>query len=100
MAELNRRAFLARSSLFAAAAGAVAVAPSMLAAIAAEAPEVDASASDAVAADAGAGAASASEPLVAYVRDLSSGEVGVFNGTREVIVQDPGLARSILRAAG
>lgn len=99
MAELNRRAFLARSSLLAAAAGAAAVAPGVLVAVAAEAPEVDASVTDTAVADASAGAATASEPIVAYVRDASSGEVGLFNGAREVVVQDPGLARSILRAA-
>jgi hypothetical protein len=98
MAELNRRAFLARSSLLAAAAGAAAVVPGVLTTLSADAPEIDATASDAAAADSGA-AANAGEPLVAYVRDLSTGEVGVMNGLREVIVRDPGLANSILRAA-
>ena len=32
------------------------------------------------------------EPLVAHVRDLSTGEISLFNGTREVIVRDPQLA--------
>lgn len=99
MAELNRRAFLARSSLLAAAAGAAAVVPGVLTIAATDAPEVDAAASDAAAADSGAVAANAGAPLVAYVRDLSTGEVGVMNGLREVIVRDPGLANSILRAA-
>ena len=47
----------------------------------------------------GAGAADATQPLVAHVRDLSTGEIGVFNGTREVVVRDPELASRILRAA-
>jgi len=44
-------------------------------------------------------AADATQPLVAHVRDLSTGEIGIFNGTSEFVVRDPALARSILRAA-
>jgi len=76
--ELDRRAFLARSSLIAAAAGAVAAVPGVLG---------------------GMTAADATQPLVAHVRDLSTGEIGIFNGTSEFVVRDPALARSILRAA-
>jgi len=86
--------------MVAAAAGAASTLPgitSMLGAAQTEAPAADGVASEV--ADAGLGAADASAPLVAQVRDLSTGEVGVFNGLREVIVRDPQLANSILRAA-
>jgi hypothetical protein len=103
MSELDRRAFLARSSLLAAAAGAVAAVPGVLGVLASEAPELDAAAGDSAAADSdvlGATAADASQPLVAHVRDMATGEIGIFNGTNEVVVTNPALARSILRAAG
>ncbi|MDQ6851091.1 MAG: hypothetical protein M3070_14335 [Actinomycetota bacterium] len=41
-----------------------------------------------------------SEPVVAYVRDPSSGEVALMVGDREVTVHDPKLAAHIARAAG
>jgi hypothetical protein len=36
---------------------------------------------------------------VAHVRDLSTGEIGIFNGTREVVLKDPQLAARLFRAA-
>jgi hypothetical protein len=102
MADLDRRAFLTRSSLLAAAAGVAAVVPGALGALTAEAPEVDAAASDASAVgsdDLGA-VADTGEPLVAHVRDVSTGEISIFSGTREVVIQNASLARSILRAGG
>ena len=39
------------------------------------------------------------EPLVAHVRDLSTGEIGIFNGTREVVFNDPQLAARLFHAA-
>ncbi len=39
------------------------------------------------------------EPLVAHVRDLSTGEIGIFNGTREVVFKDPQLAARLFHAA-
>jgi hypothetical protein len=100
MAQLDRRAFLARTSLLAAAASTVAAVPGVLSVLAADAPEADAAATDAGALDeASLGAADATAPLIAHVRDLETGEIGIFNGTREVVVENPALAQSILRAA-
>ncbi len=102
MADVDRRTFLARSGLLAAAAGAAAVVPGVLTTLSADAPEVDAAATDASSASADdlvATAASSSEPLIAHVRDLETGEIGIFNGAKEIVVQNPALARSILRAA-
>jgi hypothetical protein len=40
-----------------------------------------------------------SEPVVAFVKDPSSGEISVMSGEREVIVRDRELAARIGRAA-
>jgi hypothetical protein len=49
-------------------------------------------------ADADSGAAG-SEPVVAYVRDPSKGEIEVMAGDREVKLRDPKLAARLARAA-
>jgi hypothetical protein len=35
---------------------------------------------------------------VAHIRDLSTGEIGLFSGTREIILHDPQLAARLARA--
>jgi hypothetical protein len=40
-----------------------------------------------------------SEPLVAHVKDLSTGEISLFQGEREVLVRSPALARGLMSAA-
>jgi len=105
MASFSRRAFLARSSMVAAAAGVASAIPGLtnvLGAAQTEAPAVDGAVADTAtldATDAGVGVADSGAPLVAHVRDLSTGEIAVFNGTREVIVRDPQLANNLFRAA-
>ena len=97
MAGVTRRTFLGRGSMAVAAAGVLSSVPglsSLLGAGDAEAPAADASI-----AGADAGAANLSEPLVAHVRDLSTGEISLFNGTREIIVRNPQLASQLARAA-
>ena len=97
MAGVTRRTFLGRGSMAVAAAGVLSSVPglsSLLSAGEAEAPAADASI-----AGADAGAANLSEPLVAHVRDLSTGEISLFNGTREIIVRNPQLASQLARAA-
>jgi hypothetical protein len=42
--------------------------------------------------------ASLDGPLVAHVKDLSTGEIGVYLGTTEVTVRDPHLAAKLYRA--
>jgi anaerobic selenocysteine-containing dehydrogenase len=76
--KLSRRSFLKRTAAGAAAAAALAAAPSML-----------------VVAEKGGGgtATEVTTPLVAYIRDVSKGEVVVMMGTREVVRRDPNLAR-------
>jgi hypothetical protein len=99
MEQLDRRTFLTRSSLLAAAAGAAAVVPAALTALSADAPELDAATDTAAEGDAELGAADAGTTLVAHVRDLSTGEIGVFNGTREVVIQNQALARTLYQAS-
>ena len=43
--------------------------------------------------------AALSEPLVAQVKDMTTGEMSLFQGEREVVVRIPALARSLLSAA-
>ena len=44
--------------------------------------------------------AAAGEPMVAHVRDASTGEVDLFVGTRHVRFTDPQLAARLAKAAG
>jgi hypothetical protein len=39
------------------------------------------------------------EPLVAQVKDASTGEISLFQGEREVVVHSPALARGLMSAA-
>lgn len=98
MSEFTRRAFLKTSSAAVAAAGALAAAPALPAAVGAleSSGPADATAADGAVAD--AGAPSLGEPLIAHVRDLATGEIGLFAGTREITVLDPSLAARLIRA--
>jgi hypothetical protein len=101
MGELSRRVFLRNSGLAVAGAGVMSQVPflsSLIGAGEADAPAA-AGAADAATAGTDEGAASLTEPLVAHVRDLSTGEIGIFNGTREVVLNDPQLAARLFRAA-
>jgi len=97
MAGVSRRTFLGRGSLAVAAAGVLSSVPGLSGLLGAA--ETEAPAADATVAGADAGAANLAEPLVAHVRDMSTGEISVFNGTREVILRDPQLAGRLARAA-
>ena len=108
MAELSRRLFLRNSGLAVAGAGVMSQMPflsGLVGAGEADAPAAagaseaaGAGATDAVTAGTDEGAATLSEPLVAHVRDLSTGEIGIFSGTREVVFNDPQLAARLFRA--
>jgi hypothetical protein len=99
MANFSRRVFL-RSSVIAAAAGAVSAVPGvagLLGTVESDAPALPGAAAEVDGVT--AGAADATGPIVAHVRDLSTGEIGILNGTREVILRDPQLVARLLRAA-
>jgi hypothetical protein len=38
------------------------------------------------------------EPLVAHIRDLSTGEIGLFSGEQEFVIHDRLVARSLFEA--
>ncbi len=100
MSEFTRRTFLKTGSAAVVAAGALSAVPALPAAVNAfdtTAP-VDAGAAESADADADAGAPSLAEPLIAHVRDLATGEIGLFTGTREITVLDPSLAARLLRS--
>jgi hypothetical protein len=101
VAHLSRRLFLRNSGLAVAGAGVMSQVPFLTGLVGAG--EADGPAAvdgvDAAAAGTGEGAASLTEPLVAHVRDLSTGEIGIFNGTKEVIINDPQLAARLFHAA-
>jgi hypothetical protein len=86
MSSLSRRSFLKTAGV---ATGAAMVAGVPAAAAAVErAPEVVPSPS-----------AVQNEPLVAYVRDASRGEVTVVSGLQETTFKDPALVKQITKAA-
>ena len=100
MSGVSRRVFLLRSSMVAAAAGAVSAVPGragLLGAGEAEAPSLEGAAAEVDAAASGAPAGAG--PLVVHVRDVASGEMGILNGTREVVVRNPRLVAQLLRAS-
>jgi hypothetical protein len=97
MAQVSRRLFLRNSGLAVAGAGVMSQVPFLSSLVGAG--EADGPAAvDATTAGTDDAAASLTEPLVAHVRDLSTGEIGIFNGTREVVVNDPQLAARLFRA--
>lgn len=99
MNEFTRRTFLKTSSAAVVAAGALSAAPALPAAVNAldTAGPADAGAAESAAAD--VGSTSLGEPLIAHVRDLATGEIGLFSGTREITVLDPSLAARLLSAS-
>ena len=98
MAQVSRRSFLRNSGLAVAGAGVISQVPLMTGLLGPAEADVPAG-TDAAAAGADDVAAGGSEALVAHVRDVASGEIGIFNGTREVVVKDPQLAARILAAS-
>lgn len=97
MSGLSRRSFLSRTSLALATGAAVTAVPgvsSLLEAAQVDAPEIEGGASETEAA-----AADVTGPLIAHVRDLRTGEIGFYEGEREVVLKDPGLATRLYRAS-
>jgi hypothetical protein len=92
MKPIERRVFLTRGSVVVAAAGVAAAVPGLAPGLlepAGAAEAVPASPADEVTLD---------EPLVVHVRDLRTGEIGLFSGTEEIVVHDRGLANLLVRA--
>jgi hypothetical protein len=93
----SRRTFLRRGTVTAAAVGMIATVPGLsgfLMGASAEAPAVEAGTGEAEA-DAG----ELSQPLLAHIKDLRTGEISLLQGEREILIRNPGLARSLFAAA-
>ena len=93
MKEFERRVFLARGSIAVAAAGVATAMPGLASGLVAteeEAPEA--------ASVVEGGASTMTEPLVAHVRDLATGEIGLFSGIQEIVFHDPTLAARLFNA--
>lgn len=93
---LSRRMFLKRGSMAVAMAG-VATSMPLLSEVASgpsasEASEVSSSASELPE------GAQMTESVIAHVRDLGTGEINLFVGQRQIVLNDPGLARALFQA--
>ena len=98
MENVSRRGLLRNGSLAVVGVGLVAAVPAGLKPKAADASAADRpSASQSAALPTGA---SLDTPLVAHVKDLSTGEIGVYMGTSEVTFRDPHLAAKLFRSVG
>jgi hypothetical protein len=93
---LSRRSFLRSGTIAAAAVGVVGSVPGLSGLLAggAAAPAVESAATQSET-DLG----SLSQPLLAHVKDLDTGEISLFHGESEVVVRDPALARRLFSAA-
>ncbi|MGD0391805.1 MAG: twin-arginine translocation signal domain-containing protein [Acidimicrobiales bacterium] len=99
MNEVSRRVFLKGGSAAVVAAGAISAIPGLpaLVGVAETQGPADVGAAESAVTEAEA-SSSMSEPLIAHIRDLGSGEIGLFSGTREITVLNPQLAASLFRA--
>ena len=97
MQGVSRRTFIHRGTLTAAAVGVVTSVPGLSGFLtsgltAAPAAEEDAG-------QVGGEAGAVTQPLLAQVKDLGTGEISVFQGEREVIIRDPAVANRLFSAA-
>ena len=88
MTKVSRRGFFKQTSATAATFGVLAAFPAMatVSEAPAEAPAAEAAVTD------------MTEPIMAHVSDLASGEISVLMGTREVVFRDPQLVMRLLQA--
>ena len=103
MSGVSRRVFLKGGSAAVVAAGAISAIPGLpaLVGVADTQGPADVGAAEGAAETAVTDAessASMGEPLVAHIRDLGTGEIGLFSGTKEITVLNPQLAASLFRA--
>jgi hypothetical protein len=94
MDNVSRRGLLRNGSLAVVGAGLLGAGPAFSAGLTPAAADADASGNAALPAG-----ASLDGPLVAHVKDLSTGEIGVYMGTSEVTVRDPHLAAKLYRTS-
>jgi hypothetical protein len=94
---LSRRKFIHRGTLTAAAVGVVTSVPGWSGLLTSGVAAAPAAQEDATQVDGEMGAVS--QPLFAQVKDLSTGEISVFQGEREVIIRDTAVANRLFSAA-
>ena len=97
MENVSRRGLLRNGSLAVVGVGLVAAVPAGLAPKAPGASAAERSPATAPHSAALPAGASLDGPLVAHVKDLSTGEIGVYMGTSEVTFRDPHLAAKLYR---
>lgn len=99
MENLSRRNFLKRGSVAVAGAGMLAAVPmsTLFPEIMGSADVAAPAVTDAGAADL-AGGGQVGETLIAHIRNLGTGEIGVMQGTTEVVIHDPQMAARIAQA--
>lgn len=98
MNAFSRRSFLRSGSAAVVAVGALSAIPGLpaLVGVAETQGPADAGAAESAAAD--SESVALSEPLIAHIKDLATGEIGVFSGTQEISLFDPQLAAALARA--
>ncbi len=99
MSPLNRRDFLKRGSVAVAAAGVASTVPAVLPSLAGAAKPTAARAHPGGPEEAEDVGGPLDQPLVAHVRNLDTGEIGLFYGDREITYRDRRLAARLHRAA-
>lgn len=97
MPELSRRTFLIRGSVGAAAVAVGSAVPGLSSFLTTA--ESEAPAADDAATSAAVGAPTMTEPFIAHISDLQTGEMSLFMGEREFTIRDPGLASRLFGAA-
>ena len=99
MDNVSRRGLLRNGSLAVMGVSLVGAVPAFSAGLAPKAPDASAADSSPESAALPTGA-SLDGPLVAHVKNLSTGDIGVYMGTSEVTFRDPHLAAKLYRAVG
>jgi hypothetical protein len=94
---ISRRRFIHRGTLTAAAVGVVTSVPGWSGLLTSSVAAAPAAEEDVGQVDGDVGAVA--PPLLAHVKDLSTGEISVFQGEREVIIRDAAVANRLFSAA-
>ena len=94
MPKVSRRGFIVKTSASMATLGMFAAVPAF--AVESELPAVTAPAT--AAPELSTAAAALTEPLIAHVSNLATGEISLLVGTQEIVYRDPELVQRLLRA--
>ena len=95
MPKVSRRGFIVKTSASVATIGMFAAAPTL--AIESELPAITTPATS-VAPAVSTDIAAITEPVIAHVSNLATGEISLLVGTQEIVYRDPELVQRLLRA--